>query len=252
MRETVWENLRSELHFLKNCQVQYFFFSVTATGAVAGFGSAIAGLTGAPSVYLAPLLVILPCWWIFFDKATTISRIVAYLRHLERAMRDREQGLPCAPHHGWETALGQYRRLEAEALKSTRARDYAWGLWYGVSRTLLFRTTHKYWSINWLTFALLSVTCLVLAQLDKAHANQSAFLLFVFLAIVSALHNLSVVGQLTRGAASYEACFSRWQHVLTELDRSKQPTPSAGGKPQQPNTPLEPTAEKRGGSAAGR
>jgi hypothetical protein len=222
VRDLVWQNLRSELHFLKNCQVQYFILSVTATGAVAGFGDEITNLKDAPSVYLAPLLVILPCWWIFFDKATTISRIVAYLRHLERALRTKELGRNQKAHHGWETALGEYRRIEAKQERPAKIVAYAWGLWYGLSRTLVFRTTHKYWSINWLTFAGLSATCLVLAQLDTAHWNSSALRISSWLVGISGFHNLSVVGRLTRGSASYEAAYVRWSQVFAELDDARE------------------------------
>jgi hypothetical protein len=217
MRKVVWENLRSELHFLKNCQVQYFFFSVTATGAVAGFGGSIGKLPGAPSVYLAPLLVILPCWWIFFDKATTISRIVAYLRHLEGAIRDEASCVQQCAHHGWESALAAYRKESSDPEKNP-TKDYADGLEIGLSKSLLFQTTHKYWSINWWTFALLSSTCLWLAWLDTARADQWTIWLFLAISVISALHNLCMAGQLTDGTSSYEECYERWGEILSQLD----------------------------------
>ena len=36
------------------------------------------------SIYLVPLVVLIPCWWGFFDKAKTITRIVGYFRILEQ------------------------------------------------------------------------------------------------------------------------------------------------------------------------
>jgi hypothetical protein len=146
-------------------------------------------------------------------------------------MRKDTLGQPQAAHHGWETALGQYRKTEGELPKFKKLENYLWGLWYGITRTLCFRTTHKYWAINWLTFALLSVACLVLAQLDTTHANKLVFLFFVSLSVISAFHNLSVVGQLTAGGASYKACFSRWEDVLEELDQPRGPTHSGAVKP---------------------
>lgn len=217
MREKVWGSLRAELNFLKNCQIQYFFFSATATGAVASFG-AIASLENAPSIYLAPLLVILPCWWIFFDKATTISRIVAYLRHLECAMRKEVLEQPQPAHHGWETALGKYRQDEESIPARTKVRNYFRGLGYGFTKTLIFNTTHKYWAINYATFALLTGTCLMLTWYDEDRLDLVVFAFFAGLAGITALHNLSVVGQLTAGAYSYKACFRRWHKVLRKLD----------------------------------
>jgi hypothetical protein len=150
-----------------------------------------------------------------------------YLRHLEHAIRAEALTKNPVALHGWETALGEYRRIEAQLSRSTKALNYACGLWYGLTRTVLFRTTHKYWSINWLTFALLSVASLVFAALDTAHANPLVFFLFAGLVAGSAFHNLSVVGQLTRGAASYEACFKRWAGALEGLDKASSETDKA-------------------------
>src|SRR5262249_17478211 len=82
--------LRDELRELKRCQLQYFTLTVTGTGAILGLAR-IAGGNGTASVRvsaLAPLTIILPCWCIFFDKATSITRIVGLLRYFEAQLRD--------------------------------------------------------------------------------------------------------------------------------------------------------------------
>jgi hypothetical protein len=38
--------------------------------------------------HIFPLVVLIPCWWGFFDKAKTITRIVGYIRILEGILLD--------------------------------------------------------------------------------------------------------------------------------------------------------------------
>ncbi|MEX2220120.1 MAG: hypothetical protein WD749_15325 [Phycisphaerales bacterium] len=67
--------------------MEFLKLAATATGAIFGiwgvFGRA-APDGGVPVLLaLAPLMIILPTWWVFFDKATTVTRIVGYKRILE-------------------------------------------------------------------------------------------------------------------------------------------------------------------------
>ena len=86
--------LRQDLQDLKRCQLQYFTLTLTGTGAILGlaaiFSESFRGLA-----LLAPLCVILPNWVIFFDKATTITRIVGYQRALEEQARADKQIYKC-------------------------------------------------------------------------------------------------------------------------------------------------------------
>lgn len=78
-------NLRQELHNLKSCQITFFSLAITSTGLLLGLGSHfISERVPASLIFLSPLVIILPCWCIFFDKATTITRIVGYYRVLEQ------------------------------------------------------------------------------------------------------------------------------------------------------------------------
>lgn len=203
------ENLRNELQFLKNCQVQYFVLSITAAGAIAGFGKA---LEGNHSVYLAPLLVILPCWWIFFDKGTTISRIVAYLRILEGLILSTKAS--AYTHCGWENALSLFRTKEHEKSIPERAKHYLLGLVYGFWYGLTFHTTHTYWSINWYTFFGLGLSALWLSRPASNDSLVSSWTIFLLLFCVTAIHNLSVLGRLVKGSYSFEHNFRFWQAIL--------------------------------------
>jgi hypothetical protein len=112
------KTLRGELQQLKSCQLQYFTLTVTGTGGILGLSS----LRQEPSMQvlsvIAPLAIILPCWWIFFDKATTITRIIGYYRLLERIVVPRGPIPYCFV--GYETALAIYRRADDEKVHKER------------------------------------------------------------------------------------------------------------------------------------
>ena len=51
--------LKAELQTLKQCQVQYFAITVTATGIVLGLAEKLGPAPGGGLIYLAPLVIIL-------------------------------------------------------------------------------------------------------------------------------------------------------------------------------------------------
>ena len=64
--------LKSEMQDLKACQVRYLSIAVAATGIMLGFGQKFGD---AAPYYLAPLVIILPCWVVFFDKAISVRTL---------------------------------------------------------------------------------------------------------------------------------------------------------------------------------
>ena len=76
--------LREELRNLKQRQLRYFTLSVAGSSLLFGLAESLPkGGKFGPVVLMAPLVILLPCWWTFFDKATTITRLVGYLRICE-------------------------------------------------------------------------------------------------------------------------------------------------------------------------
>jgi hypothetical protein len=80
-----WESLRREVEFLKGCQLRYFLFSVTSVVGFIGFlrvdQSSFRQIERAfPWIFLTPLLIVIPCWLIYFDKAKSIVGSSAFLR----------------------------------------------------------------------------------------------------------------------------------------------------------------------------
>lgn len=160
--------LRNELIQLKNCQLRYFTLSVTATGVLLGLGIQLGSGKSSGLFFLAPLLIVLPCWWIFFDKATTITRMVGYIRVLEEVLRTMANGGSKYQYMGWEVALGLYREARE---KARIKRHFLHKIWLrtvtvlkGFKAVVLFTTSHRYWSINWYTYFVITMVCWALSN----------------------------------------------------------------------------------------
>lgn len=213
--------LRDELKHLKLCQLSYFTISVTTTGALLGLGSKLGPGPFPALLYFSPLVIILPCWWIFFDKATTIARIVGYLTILDRILSQPETAGGYR-YVGWEAALYYYRSPSGEKQVPARDRSRRWGrgFWLGLTRVLTFRTSHRYWSINYYTYTLLALVCWVLGSSFPSGLPLSLDLLsktsLVLLAVIltSCLYNLYLVGDLIGGSRSYNAHVKAWGECL--------------------------------------
>ena len=115
--------LRKELQGLKECQIKFLNTAPVATGLLFGLPQLVAktGGTDLPLYVgaLLPLVVLIPAWWTFFDKARSITRIVGYYRVLEATVRG---DFSPVWFPGWERALEAFRRLSSrDALASVFA-----------------------------------------------------------------------------------------------------------------------------------
>jgi hypothetical protein len=208
--------LRNELQELKRCQLQYFLLSIGATGAFFGFNKDLVGEIKTGSVlYLAPLIIILPCWLTFFDKANTITRLTGYIRTFIEDQLNKEN--TAYSYIGYENALSEFRRNEMKFAKELRGlkklEKPGW-------KSVFNFTRNQYWKINWLTFFLLSATCCFYPFLkDKAslfqHPDSIAivymFILFVF---ICAFYTAFMLWRLTFDVYSYENVKKIWDKVF--------------------------------------
>jgi hypothetical protein len=154
--------LRNELASLKSCQITFVTYAVTATGLLMGLAVNLAGSDKAPfpalgAFYLIPLIIILPFWWIFFDKASTITRIVGYYRILETAIIHPEYNLE---YIGWENALSKFRgMMRRKELPFIVAEQKP-----SLLQLLVLQAVPRYWMLVYYTFASLAFlsfsTCL--------------------------------------------------------------------------------------------
>jgi hypothetical protein len=200
--------VRQELRDLKRCQVQYFILSISATAAILGFGKDVANDIWGGLTPLAALIVLLPCWWIFFDKATTITRNVGYACIIESLIDSHPQPVHC--HIGFENALLQYRQEDNDRPNWP---DQRWPA--GFFKTMSFRVRHRYWIVNWYTFAVLSFLCCITAAV---HVRSPLEILIVLIAaslvIISAIATIQIIGLITIGKYSYKANKEFWQSIL--------------------------------------
>jgi hypothetical protein len=217
--------LRQELQELKRCQLQYFTLTVTGTAAILGFAGSLSGREFLGPSLLAPLAIIVPCWWIFFDKATTITRIVGYVRILEESLAKGRD--PNLIYPGYEEALTLYREYEdrihrkeepqppTDVSVGRRERIREW------LQLLILRTRHRYWMVNFYTFAGLAVLCCSSGWWWFPTGSRT-FTLFklwsmglcALVLIVSVIYSVVTVHQLTFGKRSYGSSAKFWRWTL--------------------------------------
>ncbi len=231
--------LRQDLQDIKRCQLQYFTLAITGTGAILGL-AAILGSDFRGLALLAPLSIILPTWIIFFDKATTITRIVGYQRALEKQACSEVQIYKCL---GYENALAEFRLKEADAWRAVREKMR--GRRPRLRDVVLLRTRHRFWMINWYTFAVLTLICcsgaytllrtdsvsLMLPfgiHLSAPERTMWAGAAFVLVAVCAA-YTLGLIVSLTHGGLSYEACALKWDYILDVNRKEAGAKPAAAG-----------------------
>jgi hypothetical protein len=200
--------LKTELQALKNCQVQYFSLTITATGVIFGLAEKIADKSDLGLVYLIPLLLIIPMWSIFFDKASSITRIVGYMRILEALLvKDKR-----FRYQGWENALREFRKADKPNPFWLDPIKMIWHALCALWPLIDFRRKHRYWAINWLTFCGLGICSLVMAK--HSHVDEKFFILFAVFFIAACIHNADVLWNLIGGKFSYDKREELWQEIL--------------------------------------
>lgn len=100
-RQDLLRDLRMELGHLKNCQNVGIGFALPSAGVILGLIAKSEETGLLPYFALLPLLILLPFWFIFFDKSRTIARLKGYCRIQEKLLvTGGKEAL-----FGWETAM---------------------------------------------------------------------------------------------------------------------------------------------------
>jgi hypothetical protein len=225
------EMLRQELKGLKDCQIQFLTGAIVAAGVVLGLPGIFrpaAGQQVVQAVYLVPLVVLLPCWWGFFDKAKSITRIVGYFRVLEEVGLKENDGEVqwINGFCGWENAVSQYRHYErTRVLRDIKYQREQIRLGSVVDAVFLI-PSQRYWSLAHYTFTLLSGMCLFIAgwalSATEGHLLSKIALgggAFVFL--YSLAWNASILCTLLWGRHSYAATAAYWRYILNQPPDAK-------------------------------
>ena len=233
--------LRAELQELKRCQLQYFISTVAGTGII--FGLLDKAIDGKEMFFLSPLIILIPCWWTFFDKATTITRLAGYSTFLEKQFAS-----DVPKYFGYENSLKEFRKLEDKRKKILSAQRWgrlkksmtshpirssvhflkrAWHNILGTLKLLALRTRHRYWIINWYTFFTLAVVCCSLSLRFKKDSmtlfskGNSLIYFALGITILSSLYTLNVVAHLIRGKYSYERVTKFWSKVFRKMQNKE-------------------------------
>jgi hypothetical protein len=220
--------LRTELQELKKCQIQYFLLSISATGAVFGFNKELMGdPAGSSIMFLTPLLIILPCWLTFFDKANTITRLTGYMRVFIEDELKKNNG---HVYVGYENALSLFRDQEQKdkaAHFKVKGKPGVFRMVYkGINKIKLREiasielTRHQYWKINWLTFFALALTCCAYPFFKSKPADFSGnpvllivYFIFIVAVVIATLFSLSILSELISGKYSYEGVTDYWRQI---------------------------------------
>ena len=200
---------------------------MTATGAIFGF---IAQNSNSLEIYyLIPLVILLPTWCIFFDKATTITRILGYyliLDDISYCNGEYEKLLP------YETAISNARGKIAESIRAgtyTGTKLTFWkdmGFWkkleFLYQEILIRHDPPSYWSLVFTTFLgisalciLLSATSIIVSLVHWTYPTISLVHTFILGSVVLTVfvtrYNLIILHELREGAYSVIAIKSYWE-----------------------------------------
>lgn len=152
-RHTI-SDLRTELGHLKTCQTTLFVCICTGFCLFFGVISKTNDLS-LSNLFLIPLILILPLWIIFFEKARTISRIVGFLRVQEKLYMYHS---PCAVV-GWESAMREYKR------KKKTWDDRYFDHMFEETDNMKSPISSVYWFTVFCTFSLMAIICLIMSGL---------------------------------------------------------------------------------------
>lgn len=192
-----YKTLRNEMTLSKESQIKYLTFSATATAAIFGLAK---GLSHATSLfYLMPLLILIPTWWIFFDRTTSMNRVVSYLRHLENEITDPGY---IVNHAGWENSLAKFRENQNEEYGKLNKS----GKWYEEFRI------PRYLLLAYFTFFGLSCACVIL-YIGNGFRIIPLVVSIAIILIQSILTAITLFG-LVKGKYSMQKDFEVWNAVL--------------------------------------
>jgi hypothetical protein len=201
--------LREELYNLKGCQITFLTTSITATGLLLGLAASLAPVSYKGIAFFFPLIVLLPSWWIFFDKASTITRVVGYYRILESLIL----GHCTAENYvGWENSLHLFRRMQKEGKLRQPTNEEKIGILDWIKEMIFYKTGHRYWVTSYYTFFALSSVCTGISVILIDNLWIGSFLSILF--VISAVWNARMVWFLIHKRYSYDWNEHFWRQIL--------------------------------------
>jgi len=229
-----YRNLREELHLLKKCQMDFLTWSTVVTIAYLSLAAKFLSQYKSAIFFLFPLGIILPSWWIFFDKATTITRIVGYCRILEKLIN----GQVLAKRYvGWENALRIFREEQKGGRLKFESQKTFWSVfWKDLLPLGLIIHTRRYWLLAHYTFFALSVLCWIVFLRSPYVPWREIFPwkgwckllnldlivtgVMIFFTVISVVWNYKMIYYLMHGRESDNAKEQFWRKILEIEDKN--------------------------------
>lgn len=231
--------IRQELHNLKACQNNFLITAITTTGLILGIAATF--LRNTPTVpavvLLLPLSVVIPLWWMFFDKAKTVSRCVGYHRILEMLLLKNHEA---KNYKGWERSLGELRE-KRDVFNDEK--EYASKNKISLSKILILMPSNRYWMLAYYTFFGLSILCVgaYLAQQKPVSYFLEHEMILTLLIITSVLllitivANFRAVNNLMNNENSYDANEKMWMELLDVIEIGSSLDKRKNLNPKPPN-----------------
>lgn len=204
--------LRDELARLKNCQMTFQTVPITTTGLILAFGLRSSEMSLLKYISLFPIIIILPSLLIFFDKATSITRITGYIRLLENFLiKDIYE-----KYIGFDNSLREWRKkvddpqFQKDIKQSMQNENIS-----------IFR--HAYWLISFIIYNSLSLICLLFSlffyyKFPEKQGTQLIYLFSIIFAFIVVIVFITLswhrVLMLTRGRFSYNKREITWKKIL--------------------------------------
>jgi hypothetical protein len=254
--------LRNELTALKECQTRYVVLAVTSAGVIFAYlipsleeiiqsNSMLNASLKIDPTCLIPLVIILPLSCIFFNKATTLFRIVGYYQVLEEFHIN---GKIANKYVGWENSLRLFRECGKDKEMCIKKNSGGLKLWkdldfrdkiayfisvFGLDLRLsnkYGRKPQSYWELVYSTFFLMTLLCFVLTFVPifiwanqvtltiskistNLHINKYSILIIwasLSVSIYIFISNLKILYQLEKGFHSYKANYALWKTLLID------------------------------------
>jgi hypothetical protein len=195
--------LRQEIMHIIDWRITFLSFVGTSGGVLLGVNAAIVPQPFRTFFYLAPLIIVFPAQFIYFDRLKMFGRIVAYCRILEKLILGE---LTVERYPGWENGLLQMRIRAAtfDQLPDSKL-SRSWST--GPMRSFLAVPL----AIAFLSLALFSCGVLSLMLLEPLYVLS--FVVFVPVGVfVIQLNNL--VKEIYRGKYSFNSNAYYWGQIM--------------------------------------
>jgi hypothetical protein len=200
---------------LKQCQRAYISLATLSTGALLGVAASLSRwnqIKDFPrSAFLLPLVVIIPSWWICFEKTRALSRIIGFQLLSED---------PDWRYVRWQSALEVLRNREVIGnterfphQEGSRAPGVVW-------KTLKGKVPNPYWNLIYVTFfglVIVTFCAWVYAPGNYSAKELFAVTLALLISSVSAVVIGLILADVQHGRLSYANQRELWRMVLARI-----------------------------------